>query len=191
MQKGMFVVAFVFSCCAWVFLTWAEAGQPAPQGSSASGSLTLNKDKIKLAYAYVDLDNPDEPIVVLSDKSLPPDNFSIGMLSESYIKQKKVHAILFGLSQKEKKLSGSLNFFYFPGKKTYFIPLVNSAALTTTRFDNTAIVGKYKTPKPAVDDDSEVTLSFEASFQVNLGKSQASPAPSKKSNGERGCQSTC
>jgi len=180
MRKRMFVVAFVFSCCAWMFLAWAENGQSAPQGSSVSGSLTLNKDKIKLTHAYVDLDNPEDPIIVLSDKSLPPDNFSIGMLSESYIRQKKVHAVLFGLSPKEKKLSGSLNFFYFPGKKTHFIALGNSAALTITRFDNTAIVGKYKTPKPIVDDYNEVTLSFDASFQVNLGKSQASPAPSKK-----------
>ncbi|MGD0918040.1 MAG: hypothetical protein ABSB22_16430 [Thermodesulfobacteriota bacterium] len=179
-RKRMFVVAFVCSCCAWMLLAWAGNAQSVPQGSRVSGSLTLNKDKIKLTHAYVDLVNPEEPIIVLSDKPLPPDNFSISMLSESYIKQKKVHAILFSLSPKEKKLSGSLNFFYFPGKKTHFVALGNEATLTVTRFDDTAIVGKYKTPKPVVDDFNEVTLSFDASFQVSLGKSQAGLAPSKK-----------
>jgi hypothetical protein len=165
-----------------MMLTWAKNAQSAPQGSSVSGLLTLNKDMIKLTYAYVDLDNPEEPIIVLSDKPLPPDNFSISMLSESYIRQKKVHAIVFTLSAKEKKLSGSgsINFFYFPGEKTHFIALGNEVALTITRYDDTAIVGKYKTPKPMVDDFNRVTISFDASFQVNLGKSKAAPAPSKK-----------
>jgi hypothetical protein len=181
-RKSMFVVAIVFSCCVWMMLTWAKNAQSAPQGSSVSGLLTLNKDIIKLTYAYVDLDNPEEPIIVLSDKPLPPDNFSISMLSESYIRQKKVHAIVFTLSAKEKKLSGSgsINFFYFPGEKTHFIALGNEAALTITRYDDTAIVGKYKTSKPMVDDFNRVTISFDASFQVNLGKSKAAPAPSKK-----------
>jgi hypothetical protein len=161
-------------------LAWTKNVQSATQGSSASGLLTLNKENIKLAHACVDLVNPEEPTVVLSDKPLPPDNFSISMLSDSYIRQKKVHAILFSLSPKEKKLSGSLNFFYFPGKKTHFVALGNDAALSITRFDSTAIVGKYKTPKPVVDDFNEVTFSFDASFQVNLGKSKAGPAPSKK-----------
>ena len=116
-RKSMFVVAIVFSCCVWMMLAWTKNAQSAPQGSSASGLLTLNKDKINLTNAYVDLVNPEEPIIVLSDKPLPPDNFSIGMLSESYIRQKKVHAILFSLSPKEKRLSGSHQLFLFPGQK--------------------------------------------------------------------------
>ncbi len=93
-------------------------------------------------------------------------------------------------SPKEKKLSGSINFFYFPGKKTHFIALGNEAALTITHYDDTTIVGKYRTPKPMVDDFNLVTISFDVSFQVNLGKSKAAPAPSKKNNGQRCCQSS-
>jgi hypothetical protein len=176
----MFAVAIVFLCCAWMLLSWAKSAQSAPQGSSASGSLTLNKVTIKLTYAYADMVNPEEPIIVLSNQPLPSDDFSISVLSENYVREKKVHAIIFSLSPKEKNLSGSLNFFYFPGKKTHFVALGNEAVLTITRFDDTAIVGKYKTPKPMVDDFNEVTFSFDASFQVNLGQSKAGPAPSKK-----------
>jgi hypothetical protein len=161
-------------------LTCLGSPEAVAQGNAVTGSLILNKNKIKLAYAYVDLDNPEEPVIVLSDKTLPAENFSIGLLSENYIRQKKVHAVLFSLSPKEKKLSGSLNFLYFPGKKSHFVALGNKTELTLTRFDDTGITGKYLTPKPVVEDFDEVTFSFDASFQVNLGKKQTGSSPSKK-----------
>ena len=179
-REAIFITILVFLCCSWILVTWTENASSATQGNSTSGSLTLNKEKIKLAFAYVDLVNPEEPIIVLSDKALPPDDFSISVLTESYIRQKKLHAILFSLSPKEKKLSGSINFLYFPGKKSHFIALGNKTELSITRLDDTAIIGKYKTPKPAIEAFDEATFSFEASFQVNLRKSQAGPVPSKK-----------
>lgn len=179
-KKRISFATFVFMICIPLYLTWVGNAQSAAQGNTVTGLLILNKDKIKLSYAYVDLVNPKEPIIVLSDKMLPADSFSISMLTESYIHQKKVHAVLFSLSPQEKKLSGSLTFIYFPGKKSHFIALGNKAELTITRFDDTVINGKYKTPKPVVEDFDEVTFSLDVAFQVNLGRTQASPAPSKK-----------
>jgi hypothetical protein len=179
-KKAIFITISVFLCCSWMLLSRVETVLSATQGNTASGSLTLNNEKIKLVFAYVDLVNPEEPIIVLSDKALPPGDFSISMLTESYIRQKKVHAVIFSLSPMEKKLSGSLNFLYFPGKKSHFIALGNNAELSLTRFDGTAIIGKYKTPKPVIETFDEAKFSFDASFEVNLGNAQASPTPSKK-----------
>jgi len=179
MMKNRLIVAFIILCSA-MMLTWGENAQSASQSSTASGSLTLNNKEIKLTHAYVDMVNPEEPIVVLSDKPLPPEDFSISILSETYIREKKVHAVLFSLSPMEKKLSGSLNFFYFPGNKTHFVALGDQAVLTITQFDDTTIAGQYKTSKPIVEGFSEVTLSFDATFQVKTGKSKAGMAPLKK-----------
>ena len=103
MMKNRLIVAFIILCSA-MMLTWGENAQSASQSSTASGSLTLNNKEIKLTHAYVDMVNPEEPIVVLSDKPLPPEDFSISILSETYIREKKVHAVLFSLSPMEKKL---------------------------------------------------------------------------------------
>ncbi len=181
MQKRKAIITIsVFLCCSLMLLSWVGNVLSATEGSTASGELKLNDEKIKLAFAYVDLVNLDEPIVVLCDKELPPGDFSISLLTESFIRQQNVHAVLFSLSPKEKKLSGSLNFLYFPGEKSHFIALGESAELSITRFDETAIIGKYKTPKPVTEDFDEVTFSFDASFQVNLGKALAGQIPSKK-----------
>ena len=68
----------------------------------------------------------------------------------------------------------------FPGQEIALHCLGEQGRLTITRFDDTAINGKYKTPKPVVEDFDEVTFSFDASFQVNLGRTPAGPAPLKK-----------
>lgn len=100
------------------------------------------------------------------------------MLSENYIRQKKVHAVLFSLSPGEKTLLGSVRFIYFPGKKSHFVALGDNAELSTTRFDATAMAGKYKTPKSVTESFDEVTYSFDASFQVSPGNAKAGHASS-------------
>jgi hypothetical protein len=149
-------------------------------GNSVSGSLTLNKVKIKLLHAYIDEVNPDSPIVALSDKPLQGD-FSIGILSDKFIKKNKVHVLIFEISPKEKKLAtGGLGALYFPGKKTHYVAIADKLALTLDKIDNSKIEGKISTSKPIVDDFYEITLSCEASFKVNRGKSNAKAEPLKK-----------
>jgi hypothetical protein len=149
-------------------------------GNSVAGSLSLNKSKIKLLHAYVDEDNPDSPIVALSDKPLPG-KFSIGILEDKYIKKNKVHVLIFEISPKEKKLAaGGLGALYFPGKKTHYVAIADKLALVLDKSDDTWMEGKISTPKPIVDDFYEITLSCEASFKVSWGKSNVKAEPSKK-----------
>ncbi|MEW5910057.1 MAG: hypothetical protein AB1659_09695 [Thermodesulfobacteriota bacterium] len=149
-------------------------------GNSVSGSLSLNKTKIKLLHAYVDEDNPDSPIIALSDKPLPG-KFSIGILEDKYIKKNKVHVLIFEISPKEKKLAaGGLGALYFPGKKTHYVAIADKLALVLDKCDESKMEGKISTQKPIVDDFYEITLSCEASFKVNWGKANVKAEPKKK-----------
>lgn len=169
------------ACSTLLLLIGLPAAAAASADSTATGTLTLNKGKIKLSYASVDLLNPNEPIVVISDKPLPSDNFSIGLLSEGFIREKNVHALLLSISRKDRKLAGSLNFLYFPGEKTHFVNFGDQVALTITRLDDTVIEGRAVTPKPVVEEFSEVTFSLDAQFKASLVKPQVRKAPTEVS----------
>ncbi len=41
--------------------------------SDVSGTLEINKKEFSLSYGYMDLRKPEEPIITLSDKPLPPE----------------------------------------------------------------------------------------------------------------------
>ena len=176
MERNSFI-SLLMILCLGMLVVFAELGYA---GNSVSGSLTLDKAKIKLLHAYVDEDNPDSPIVALSDKPLPG-NFSIGILEDKFIKKNKVHVLIFEISPKEKKLAaGGLGALYFPGKKTHYVAIANKLALTLDKIDDSMMEGKISTPKQIVDDFYEITLSCEASFKVNWGKSNAKAEPLKK-----------
>ena len=177
MRVPLFFVCILFSCV--MIFNNVQTAVAGSGKNSASGSLTLNKTKIKLVHAYVDVVNPDEPVVVISDKPLPADDFCISILSEEFIKEKKVHAIVFSISRKEKKLTESIRFLFFPGKKTHFASIGNQAVLNIKSPDGAMLEGKITTPKPVVDDFFEVTFSFDASFQVSLSKPAAKSASKK------------
>jgi hypothetical protein len=178
MRKYMFFSLCLLFCAA-LLLSTIETATAASQGSSASGSLTLNKTKIKLSHAYVDLVNPDEPVICISDKPLPADAFSLGLLSEGYVREKKVHVLIFSISRKDKKPSGYINWLYFPGKETHFMNIGHAITVTIKRLDDTVIEGKITTPKPLVDDFYKVTLSLDAQFKVSLSKPAVKTAPPK------------
>jgi len=177
MRVSLFSICILFSCV--LIFSSVQTADAGSGKNSASGTLTLNKAKIKLVHAYADMVNPEEPVIVISDKPLPADDFSISLLSEGFIRDKKVHAIVFSISRKEKKLTDSIRFLYFPGKKTHFTALGDAAVLNIRRLDDTVIEGKITTPKPVADDFFEVSFSFDASFHVSLSKSAAKSVPQK------------
>jgi hypothetical protein len=172
LQNGT-VVVFILG----LVLTYAGLSDA---GNSVSGSLSVNKTKIKLLYAYVDEDNPDSPIVALSDKPLQSP-FSIGILEDKLIKKNKVHVLIFEISPKEKKLAaGGLGALYFPGKKTHYVAIADKLSLTLDKITDAVMEGKITTPKPVVDDFYEITLSCDASFKVSWRKGNVKSEPKKK-----------
>ena len=179
MRSKKFIVAIVSLCSMFMLSGLVGTIRAASSASSISGFMILNKEKIKLSYAYVDLANPEEPIVVMSDKPLPGDDL-FAVLTDSYIRQKKLHAIVITISRSEKKLTEGINFIYFPGKQTHFIALGDKGILNLTKLDKDVISGTYKTPKPIADDYNGVTVSFDASFKVSTtGKSAELPLKKK------------
>jgi hypothetical protein len=169
MRTYSFFLVCAFICIAIMF----DGVQTASAESVASGFLVVNGNKIKLIHAYVDEGDPQEPIVVLSDKPLPAE--AIPFLSAEVVKKQKVHAIAFSISRKDKKLTKTYNQVYYPGKETHQVGIPEGAAtLNVNRLDAAAIEGKIMTPKPVKLPD--ITYSFDVSFKVNLGKTSDKPS---------------
>jgi hypothetical protein len=169
MRTYSFFLVCAFICIAIMF----DGVQTASAESVASGFLVVNGNKIKLIHAYVDEGDPQEPIVVLSDKPLPAE--AIPFLSAEVVKKQKVHAIAFSISRKDKKLVKTYNQVYYPGKEMHQVGIPEGAAtLNVNRLDAAAIEGKIMTPKPVKLPD--ITYSFDASFKVSLGKKSDNPS---------------
>jgi len=123
----------------------------------------------------VDEADPDEPIVVLSDKPLPAE--AIPFLPEKLVKEQKVHAIAFSISRKDKKLTNTYGKVYYPGHELGVgMGRVEDGAVTLNikQLDATMLEGKILTPKPVKFLD--VSYSFDASFKVILGKKSDNPS---------------
>ena len=71
--------------------------------ADVSGTLEINKKKFKLAHGYIDMVQPEEPVIVLSDKPLPEEQ--VPFLNADYAVKNKVHAVVFGIISKDKKIS--------------------------------------------------------------------------------------
>jgi hypothetical protein len=169
MRTYSFFLVCVFISIAIIF----DGMQTASTESAVSGFLVVNGNNIKLIHAYVDEGDPQEPIVVLSDKPLPAE--AIPFLSAEVVKKQKVHAIAFSISRKDKKLSKTYNQVYYPGKEMHQVGIPEGAAiLNVNRLDAAAIEGKIVTPKPVKLLD--ITYSFDVSFKVNLGKTSTKPS---------------
>lgn len=136
------------------------------------GTLLLNKSKVPLTHVYVDEAVPDEPMIVLSDQPLTAD--AIPFPPEKLVKDKKVHAVSFTVSLKEKKLSTKFGAFYHPEGDMFFTGLgEGEVVLRIQKLDSRGLEAKIMTVKPIVF--SGLTYSFEASFQVGLGADAEKP----------------
>jgi hypothetical protein len=149
--------------------------QTASAESAASGFLVVNGIKIKLVHAYIDEGDPHEPIVILSDKPLPAE--AIPFLPEKLVKEKKVHAIAFSISRKDQKLTNTYGKVYYPGQELGVgMGRVEDGKVTLTikRLDAAMIQGNIATPKPVKF--SDVSYSFDVSFEAGFGKTSDKPS---------------
>jgi hypothetical protein len=144
----------------------------AGDGKEVSGSLILDGKTVALEHAYVDETDADEPIVVLSDKTLPAD--AIPFIPEKLVKEKAIHAVAFSVSRKDKRLTNTFGKVYGPGHESGVgLGRVEDerVRLLIQRLDASAIEGSIKTVKPVAL--SFVTYAFDLSFKAPAGKKKA------------------
>ncbi len=89
-------ISTVFFVCVIVAIFSIVA--PEVNAADVSGTLDINKKKFKLTHGYVDMVQPEEPVIVLSDKPLPAEQ--IPFLNADYTLKNKVHAVVFGIVSK-------------------------------------------------------------------------------------------
>jgi hypothetical protein len=158
------VLSCVFTLSGVVQTTSAESA-----AKNVSGTLNVDGKKVALEYAYVDETDADEPIVVLSDKPLAGE--AIPFLPEKLVKEKKVHAVAFSISRKDKKLTNTYGKVYYPGHELGVgLGRIEdgNTKLTIKRLDNSIIEGKIATTKTVKF--SDVAYSFDLTFKVDSGK---------------------
>lgn len=164
----LFVCAFVVLSPGFALLAGA---------ADVSGTLEINKKKFKLVHGYVDMAQPENPLIVLSDKPLPAEQ--LPFLNADYTLKKKVHAVVFGVDRKDRKI-GDMRWVYFGGDSD--IPVTVFAAdkvsLDLMKADDNIIEGKIRTPKP--DTRGDLTFSFDASFKLSTKAALAKATAPKK-----------
>ena len=155
-----------------VGLPWPGILLGAGDSKEVSGTLVLDGKTAVLEHAYVDETDEDEPIVVLSDKTLPAD--AVPFLPEKLVKEKGIHAVAFSFSRKEKRLTNTFGKVYGPGHESGVgLGRVEDerVRLVIQRLDASVIEGTVKTVKPVVL--SFVTYAFDLSFRAPAGKKKA------------------
>ncbi len=149
--------------------------------ADVSGTMEINKKKFKLSHGYIDMVQPTEPLIVLSDKPLPPEQ--VPFLNADYAVKNKVHAVVFGIIVKDKKISKELLMLYTGGD--YSSPAVGYPVdiiyLDVKQADESMIEGTIKTKTP--NTLGELTYSFLGSFKFSskaaLNKAKADDAKAK------------
>ncbi len=151
--------------CFWLVALMLCLLPLAASAADASGTLIINKKEFKLSYGYIDMLKPEEPLIVLSDKPLPDEE--VPYLSADYSVMNKVHAIIFGITLKDKKISNELAQLRTGGD--YSSPAVGYpveiVSLQLKQADESVVEGTIKTTKPVTD--SDLTYSFCASFKLS------------------------
>lgn len=134
-------------------------------GADVSGTFVVNKKNFKLTHGYVNMEKPEEPIIALSDKPLP--NEQIPFLNADYAVKNKVHAVVFGIVSKDKKI-GDMRWAYFGGDADipFTVLPVDKISLNLKRIDNSLVEGMVKTSQPVTQ--SDLTYSFDASFKLSV-----------------------
>ncbi len=146
--------------------------------ADVSGTLEINKKEFSLSYGYMDLRKPEEPIITLSDKPLPPEQ--IRFLEPYYTLKEKVHALLFGVIRKDKKLSSGVKWVYFGGDAGIPFSVFNKdkVSLDLAEADDAFVEGKINTIQPVKLTD--LTYSFDASIKVSTKTAFAKASIPKK-----------
>lgn len=143
------------------------SGRAQAAETAVSGTFTVDGKKIALAYAYLDRSDPTEPIVVLSNKPLPA--AAIPFIPEKLIKDQKIYAIAFSVSQKDRKLSNTYGMLSSPENATQVgLGRVEEGEvlLSLTRLDDKGIEGKIATAKPVTLSYTSKSYSFDLSFKA-------------------------
>ena len=146
--------------------------------ADVTGTLEINKKKFKLAHGYIDMVQPEEPVIVLSDKPLPEEQ--VPFLNADYAVKNKVHAVVFVIIAKDKKISKELALLYTGGD--YDIPAVgfpdDIISLDLKRADESVVEGKIKTIQPKTL--SDLTYSFTATFKLSAKAAREKALAPKK-----------
>ena len=144
------------------------ARAPAFAEKPVSGRLEIDGKTYALEHAYVDEADGEEPIVVLSDRPLPPE--AIPFLSAKLVQEKDVHAIAFSLSRKSKALTNTFGKVWDPGHELGVgIGRVEdgNVKLAVTALSPSAIEGRISTVKPVKL--SFITYAFDVTFKAKAG----------------------
>jgi hypothetical protein len=148
-----------------------RAASAASSDSEVSGNLVVDGRTVPLEHAYLDVTDPDEPIVVLSDKALAAQ--AVPFIPEKLVKDSQLHAIAFSLSRKDGKLTNTFGKVYCPGHELGVgLGRVEegNVSLSVTRNDASEVDGSVATVRP-------VTLSYiEYSFSLSFHAKTAGAA---------------
>jgi hypothetical protein len=152
----------------------------AASAADVSGTLEINKKKFKLAHGYIDMVKPEEPVIVLSDKPLPAEQ--VPFLNADYAVKNKVHAVVFVIVAKDKKISKELALLYTGGD--YDSPAVGYpveiVSLVVKQADESIVEGTIKTTKPNTLGD--LTYSFTATFKLSAKAAREKAMAPKKAS---------
>lgn len=159
------VVSIIRRVVLVVVISLAVVGAAASAEKGVSGSLTVNGKKVQLLYAYVDNVQPDEPIVVISNKPLPQD--AIPFVPAKLVKEQNLYVIAFTISSKDKKLANGYGMLHHPESDTGVgFGRVEEGGLTLaiSKLDANMIEGKISTTKPVKL--PYISYSFDIAFKV-------------------------
>ncbi len=148
----------------------AAAAPPAePSTGTVSGTLIVDGKAFPLAHAYLDVTDPEEPIVVLSDVALPKE--AVPFIPEKLVKEKHVHAVAFSISRKTGALTNTFGKVYAPEHELGVgLGRVEdgNTKWTATRVEPALVQGRFATPKPVTL--SDISYSFDLTFRAAAGK---------------------
>ena len=145
--------------------------------ADVSGTLEINKKKFKLSNGYIDMVKPEEPVIVLSDKPLPAEQ--VPFLNADYVVKNKVHAVVFGIIAKERKIS-DMRWVYLGGEADIPVTVFpdDIISLDLKRVDETVVEGKIKTIRPKTLTD--LTYTFTATFKLSAKAAREKALAPKK-----------
>ncbi len=145
--------------------------------ADVSGTLDINEKKFKLSHGYIDMAQPEEPIIVLSDKPLPLEQ--VPFLNADYAVKEQVHAVVFGIIRKDKKIH-DMRWVYFGGDADSPVTVfpVDKVSLDLKQADDTLVEGRIRTSQPVRLTD--LSYSFDASFTLSAKAALAKALAPKK-----------
>jgi hypothetical protein len=141
----------------------------ASSGKDVTGTLTVDGKAIPLEHAYLDVTDPDEPIIVLSDKALPAT--AIPFIPERLVKENQIHAVAFSLSRNDGKFTNTFGKVYSPGHELGVgLGRVEegNVSLELTRNDAAEVDGTIATVKPVKL--ASIAYSFSLSFHAKAAR---------------------